>query len=77
MALISEEIKAKGITVLDVIRSLDRGGFVEEARNLLFLVKLRISGDYLQTSAIVREGRVLSAINDPNDYVGARPPATA
>jgi propanediol dehydratase large subunit len=70
VALISEKIKAKGITVLDVIRSLDRGGFAEEARNLLFLVKLRISGDYLQTSAVVRDGRVLSAINDPNDYLG-------
>ncbi|GAB4356036.1 MAG: propanediol/glycerol family dehydratase large subunit [Oricola sp.] len=70
VAVISERIKAKGITVLDVIRSLHRGGFTEEARNLLFLVKLRVSGDYLQTSAIVRDGRVLSAVNDPNDYAG-------
>jgi propanediol dehydratase large subunit len=31
---------------------------------------LRVSGDYLQTSAMVRDGRVLSAINDPNDYLG-------
>lgn len=33
--------------------------------------KLRISGDYLQTSAIVLpRGRVSSAVNDPNDYAG-------
>ena len=43
---------------------------MEEAENLLKLVRLRVSGDYLQTSALVRDGRVLSAINDPNDYLG-------
>lgn len=70
VALVSEKIRDREITVLDVIRSLHRGGFVQEAQNLLFLVKLRVSGDYLQTSAVVRDGRVLSAINDPNDYTG-------
>ncbi|QPC42492.1 propanediol/glycerol family dehydratase large subunit [Kaustia mangrovi] len=67
---ISEAIRARGITVVDVIRALDARGFRQEAENLLQLVKLRISGDYLQTSAIVRDGRVISAINDPNDYLG-------
>ena len=67
---ISDRIKARGVTVVDVIGALHRGGFHEEAENLLFLVKLRVSGDYLQTSAVVREGKVLSAINDPNDYLG-------
>lgn len=70
VALISDKIRDDAITVLDVIRSLHRGGFADEAQNLLFLVKLRVSGDYLQTSAIVRDGRVISAINDPNDYNG-------
>lgn len=70
VSVISERIHERGITVLDVIRSLHRGGFVEEAENLLFLVKLRLSGDYLQTSAVVRDGLVISAINDPNDYRG-------
>ncbi|MEM6900150.1 MAG: propanediol/glycerol family dehydratase large subunit [Pseudomonadota bacterium] len=70
VALMSEAIQERNITVLDVIRSLHGGGFVQEAQNLLFLVKLRVSGDYLQTSAVIRDGRVLSAINDPNDYTG-------
>ncbi len=70
VAGISEQIKDRGITVVDVIRSLHKGGFVEEAENLLFLVKLRVSGDYLQTSAIVRDRRIISAINDPNSYQG-------
>ena len=69
-AVISETIKERGISVLDVVRSLHKGGFVEEAENLLFLVKLRVSGDYLQTSAVVRDGKVISAVNDPNNYLG-------
>ena len=68
--LISEAIKARGITVVDVIKALAVRGFPDEAENLLKLVRLRVSGDYLQTSALVRHGRVLSAINDPNDYQG-------
>ncbi len=47
-----------------------RGGFGEEAENLLKLVRLRISGDYLQTSAVIRNGKIVSAVNDPNDYQG-------
>jgi propanediol dehydratase large subunit len=70
VAIISDAIKARGITVIDVIKALAKQGFREEAENLLNLVKLRVSGDYLQTSAVVRNGRVLSAVNDPNDYLG-------
>lgn len=67
---ISAEIERRGLTVIDVIRALAKRGFHDEAQNLLNLVKLRVSGDYLQTSAIVRDGRVVSAVNDPNDYAG-------
>ncbi|KZY47574.1 glycerol dehydratase, partial [Roseovarius sp. HI0049] len=70
VAVISDKISSQGITVIDVIRSLYNGGFRAEAENLLFLVKLRVSGDYLQTSAIIRDGHVISAVNDPNDYTG-------
>ncbi len=67
---ISDAIEKRGLTVIDVIRALVMRGFEVEAQNLLHLVKLRVSGDYLQTSAIVRNGHVISAINDPNDYAG-------
>jgi propanediol dehydratase large subunit len=70
VAGISEAIKARQISIIDVIRSLAKQGYEEEAQNLLNVVKLRISGDYLQTSAVVRKGRVISAINDPNRYSG-------
>ncbi len=70
VAMISEAIKARGITVIDVIKALAKRGFREEAENLLNVVKLRISGDYLQTSAMVRDGKIVSAVNDPNNYAG-------
>lgn len=70
VAGVSDKIKAREITVIDVIKALDKRGFAPEAENLLKLVKLRLSGDYLQTSALVRGGRVISAINEPNDYLG-------
>jgi len=70
VAMISEAIKGRGITVIDVIKALAQRGYGQEAGNLLNLVKLRVSGDYLQTSAMVRNGRIVSAVNDPNDYLG-------
>ncbi len=70
VAMISEAIKARGITVIDVIKALAKRGFRAEAENLLNVVKLRISGDYLQTSAMVRDGKIVSAVNDPNTYAG-------
>jgi propanediol dehydratase large subunit len=70
VAGVSEAIKEREISVIDVIKALARRGFREEAENLLSVVKLRVSGDYLQTSAMVRNGKVVSAVNDPNDYQG-------
>ena len=70
VAFISEAIKDRGITVIDTIKALAKRGYREEAEHLLNVVKLRISGDYLQTSAMIRDGRIVSAINDPNDYLG-------
>ena len=69
-AVISDAIRARGITVIEVIKALARRGFTEEAGNLLNVVKLRLSGDYLQTSAMIRDGRIVSAVNDANDYLG-------
>jgi len=70
VAIISDKIKSRGINVVDVIKALAKRGFTQEAEHLLSLVKLRVSGDYLQTSAIIRNDRVISAINDANDYSG-------
>ena len=63
---ISEKIKSNKITILEVIKSLYKGGYKNEAKNLFFLTRLKTSGDYLQTSAIIRNNKITSAINDPN-----------
>ena len=67
---ISEEIERRGITLLDVIVALARSGHEDLAEDLLALLRQRVSGDYLQTAAIVRDGAVVSAINQENDYAG-------
>ena len=67
---ISEKIKERGITAIDIVKALARRGFGPEAENLLFMLRQRVSGDYLQTSAIIRDGEVMSAVNTPNDYQG-------
>jgi propanediol dehydratase large subunit len=60
----------RGITFADVVRALAERGFAQEAERLLFMARQRVTGDYLQTAAIIRAGRVVSAVNDPNEYSG-------
>jgi propanediol dehydratase large subunit len=64
-------IEAKQLTVFDVIASLKRTGYDEEAEAIMRLTRERLKGDQLQTSAIFDDDfRVLSKITDPNDYTG-------
>lgn len=64
-------IEAKQLTVFDVIASLKRTGYDDEAEAIMRLTSERLRGDQLQTSAIFDEQfRVLSKITDPNDYTG-------
>ncbi len=58
-------------TSLTVVAALQARGFDRVAANLLEMGRQRVAGDYLQTSAIFDDDfRVLSAVNDPNDYGG-------
>ncbi|MBL8221657.1 MAG: propanediol/glycerol family dehydratase large subunit, partial [Bryobacterales bacterium] len=67
----AERFLASGGNSIDMIRALARTGFREIAEKILEVQKLRVSGDFLQTSAVVLPGaKVVSAINDPNDYTG-------
>ncbi|MEH3142799.1 MAG: propanediol/glycerol family dehydratase large subunit [Mycobacterium kyogaense] len=67
-------IEARQLTVFDVIASLHRTGFTDEAEAITTLTRERLKGDQLQTSAIFDEQfDVLSKLTDPNDYTG---PAT-
>jgi propanediol dehydratase large subunit len=57
--------------MLTVVQALHRRGFEQTATNILEMGRQRVIGDYLQPAAIFAERfRVLSAINDPNDYAG-------
>ncbi len=67
----ADRVLGERITGLDVALALDRAGFADVAEAIVGMQRLRVSGDYLQTSAIVRPDlSVDSAVNDPNDYQG-------
>jgi propanediol dehydratase large subunit len=67
----ADRVLEERISGLDVAVALDRAGFTDIAEAIVALQRLRVSADYLQTSAIVRPGfDVESAVNDPNDYRG-------
>ncbi|QBO35953.1 propanediol/glycerol family dehydratase large subunit [Periweissella cryptocerci] len=67
----AQEVLDRNITGLDIIKVLNNGGFKDVAQAVLSLLQQRITGDFLQTSAIFDENwHVISAINDSNDYMG-------
>jgi len=67
----SERIMAGGLTALDVVRALSARGFDVAAERVLEMIRQRLLGDILQTSAILDEQvHVLSSLTDPNDYAG-------
>ena len=67
----AQELMSRGITGIDVIKALSKSDFTDLAENVLNLLKQRISGDYLHTSAILdTKFNVISAVNSRNDYAG-------
>lgn len=65
------EMMERGITGMDVVKALKTKGFDDVASDLLKLMKLRVAGDHLHTSAILdKDFNVISAVNDRNDYAG-------
>ncbi|MBB2989948.1 propanediol dehydratase large subunit [Mycolicibacterium iranicum] len=67
----AQQVMDRGITGLDLVKALDATGFSDMAANLLSVLRQRVSGDMLQTSAIMTpDFTPLSAINDDNDYLG-------
>jgi propanediol dehydratase large subunit len=66
-----DDFMKRGTTGLDVVRALAKHGFTDIAEPVLGMLKQKVSGDYLHTSAILDSNfDVLSAVNDPNDYQG-------
>jgi propanediol dehydratase large subunit len=67
----ADRVLAERISGLDVALALDRSGFTDVAEAIVGMQRLRVSADYLQTSAIVGPGfEIDSAVNEPNDYRG-------
>ena len=70
VAAINQTMEDKAVTLADVIVALHRRGMPGIAENLLVMARQRVAGDYLQTAAVIRDGKVVSAVNQPNDYCG-------
>jgi propanediol dehydratase large subunit len=67
----ADELLERGASALDVALALDRRGFEDVAESIVGMLRQRIAGDYLQTSAVIEpDGLVRSAVNDPNAYRG-------
>ena len=67
----AQQVMDRGVTGLDLVRGLEATGFHDVAENLLTVLRQRVSGDLLQTAAILTaDFTPLSAINDANDYAG-------
>ena len=61
----------EGVTGIDIAKILAKRGFRDIAESIVMMMRQRVSGDYLQTSAwIDSDGTVFSAVNDPNSYAG-------
>jgi propanediol dehydratase large subunit/glycerol dehydratase large subunit len=65
------EMMSRGTTGIDIVKALAKNGFSDVAAAILGMLKQRISGDYLHTSAILtKDFKCISAVNDVNDYAG-------
>jgi hypothetical protein len=67
----ADALLARGVSGVDVALALERRGFEDVAEAVFAMQRQRVAADYLQTSAVIDpDGRVRSAVNDPNDYRG-------
>lgn len=67
----AENMMKNGTTGIDVVKALYRSGNEDIAINVLNVLKQRVAGDYLHTSAILDTNfNVISAVNNLNDYEG-------
>jgi propanediol dehydratase large subunit len=67
----AERILRDGISGFDIALILAKRGYRQTAERIFNLLKQRVAGDYLHTSAIInKDNVVISAVNDENDYMG-------
>jgi len=67
----AKAVMDREVTGLDLISALEQGGHRDGAEKLPSALRQRVTGDLLQTSAILTaDFTPLSALNDVNDYAG-------
>ncbi|MDO5713144.1 MAG: propanediol/glycerol family dehydratase large subunit [Tissierellia bacterium] len=67
----AEEFMKSSQDGVTLVKALYNAGFKDVAESFLNMMKLRVAGDQLHTSAILDEDfNVISAVNDTNDYMG-------
>lgn len=67
------ELMKRGLTGVDIVKALAKAGFEDVAGSVFGMLKQRVAGDYLHTSAILNDSfEVISAVNQPNDYRGPK-----
>ncbi len=67
----AEDMMKRGVTGVDIVKALAKAGFEDVANSVFGMLKQRVAGDYLHTSAILtKDFDVISAVNQPNDYRG-------
>lgn len=67
----AEDLLKRGLTGVDIVKALAKSGFEDVATSVYGMLRQRVAGDYLHTSAILTDKfEVISAVNQPNDYNG-------
>jgi propanediol dehydratase large subunit len=67
----AQRILDEGITGFDISLVLSKKGYKETAERIFDMLKHKVAGDYLHTSAIIdSDNIVISAVNNENDYKG-------
>ena len=67
----ADDLMKRKITGVDIVKALAESGFDDLAESILNMLKQRVIGDYMHTSAILDENfQVMSGVNTPNDYMG-------
>lgn len=65
------DLMKRGLTGVEIVKALAKAGFDDVAGSVFGMLKQRVAGDYLHTSAILNDSfEVISAVNQPNDYRG-------
>ena len=71
----AEDLMNRGLTGVDIVHALVRGGFEDVAESVYNMLTQRVAGDYLHTSAILDEDfHVISSVNSAPSCRGADRP---